>query len=288
MNWNPLDYSKYADLVKFVIDNEWKSVSLSSRMVSPDGAIKSPRMIKERIFCLFNNNPEKISGVMLLSSSGLLLPMFLEDAELEAEEFRRTTKNILSAYRNIGCIIGLDRDVKAVADSINRPVRADIRYNLLSAGLPDGFPPEMDSTVVIQRAELKDAKKLYSIEEKYVMDEVLLDKRNLNRISVMTNLKYNCKNQILLFIEKDGVPVAKINTNAIGINYAQIGGVFTDYPYRRRGYSSILLRQLIFEASKLRKKGILFVKKSNTPANNLYLKSGFKKNGEYRIVYINY
>ena len=184
--------------------------------------------------------------------------------------------------------MGTDSDVNAFKNLVNLQIRTEIEYDLMAADLPleQSFIPQ--NFLKIKRAEEKDAEKLLPLEEKYMIDEVLLVSSYLKKKAVLKNLRDNCRNQILLYVERDGIPAAKANTNALGINYAQIGGVFTDYTHRRNGFSSILIKQLQFESAKLRKKSILFVKKNNKPAVNLYLKTGFKKIDNYRIVYINF
>ena len=83
----------------------------------------------------------------------------------------------------------------------------------------------------------------------------------------------------------DGDIVAKANTNAIGINCVQIGGVYTHPLYRRNGYAGALVQALCNRAVQARRKPVLFVKEKNTPAFNLYQKLGFEECGRYTIVY---
>ena len=286
MKWKPLDRILFPDFVKFVIANEWKSVSLSSRIVTREGNFREIKKINGSINCLLSET-DTILGVIMVTPAGLILPMFGGALNTKSDDFTGRTDALLSGYGKITCILGTDTDVKTVRDILSPDIRAEVEYNLLSAPLPSVPPPPPPKGVTVKRAAEKEAESLFSLEEKYLIDEVLIDSTSVNRKGAMKNLKNNCINQILLYAETGGIPVAKANTNALGINYAQLGGIFTDYGSRRRGYSEVLVRALLYECAKLRKKSILFVKKGNLAANRLYLKTGFKKIDNYRIVYIN-
>ncbi len=288
MKWISLEQSLFPGFVHFIIKNEWKSVSLTSRLLDPQGNFRQIRSLNSRIFYLKASGLPDIMGVVMITPTGLFLPMLSPELPLYDTFFRNSTIRFLSSCRKISCIMGTDSDVNAFKNLVNLQIRTEIEYDLMAADLPleQSFIPR--DFLKIKRAEEKDAEKLLPLEEKYMIDEVLLASSYLKKKAVLKNLRDNCRNQILLYVERDGIPAAKANTNALGINYAQIGGVFTDYTHRRNGFSSILIKQLQFESAKLRKKSILFVKKNNKPAVNLYLKTGFKKIDNYRIVYINF
>lgn len=288
MKWIPLEQNLFPGLIRFIIENEWQSVSLTSRLINSQGNFRQMRRLTSRIFYLRTSELQNILGVIMITPTGLFLPMLSPELLVHDTPFKNTTIRLLSSFSKISCIMGTDPDVTAFKNLLSSQIRAEIEYNLLAANFPMEPPFIPRDFPNIKKAEEKDAEKLLPLEEKYMTDEVLLDSSCLNRRIVLKNLKDNCRNQILLYAEKDGIPVAKVNTNALGINYAQIGGVFTDYTYRRKGFSTILIKQLMFESAKLRKKNILFVKKDNKAAGNLYLKTGFKKIDNYRIVYINY
>ncbi len=99
------------------------------------------------------------------------------------------------------------------------------------------------------------------------------------------NVKSILKNQKVFVIESDGKFVSKVNTNAIGWDWVQIGGVYTDPLYRRNGYSLCLLSALCRRINKQGRKCVLFVKKKNAPALKLYEKLDFKKSGDFQITY---
>ena len=116
-------------------------------------------------------------------------------------------------------------------------------------------------------------------------DEVAVPGRQLTDAEVDITLRQILKNQLCFSLLCDGEPVAKANTNAIGINCVQIGGVYTHPLYRRNGYAGALVQALCNRATQGGRKPVLFVKEKNTPAFNLYRKLGFEECGRYTIAY---
>jgi predicted GNAT family acetyltransferase len=99
------------------------------------------------------------------------------------------------------------------------------------------------------------------------------------------SLRQILKNQLCFALTSDGDIVAKANTNAIGINCIQIGGVYTHPLYRRNGYAGALVQALCNRALRSGKQPVLFVKEKNMPAFALYQKIGFAECGRYAIAY---
>lgn len=129
------------------------------------------------------------------------------------------------------------------------------------------------------------AEELYELQKQYLKEEVVPAGKNPSDLYVRSNIKSILKNQKVFAIESDGKFVSKVNTNAIGWNWVQIGGVYTDPLYRRNGYSLCLLSTLCRRIIKTGRKMCLFVKKANLPALGLYEKLGFRKSCDFQIVY---
>ncbi len=129
------------------------------------------------------------------------------------------------------------------------------------------------------------AEDLYDLQYQYLKEEVIPPGKKTTELYVRSNLKSILKNQKVFAIESDGKFVSKVNSNAIGWNCVQIGGVYTDPLYRRNGYSLCLLSTLCRRINKTGRKCVLFVKKKNLPALGLYEKLDFKKSGEFQITY---
>lgn len=286
MKWIKLKQAIFPEFIKFVIQYEWKSISFSSRIITPEGTIKTLNEIEDSIYCCIDEDDLHILGTILTTRTGLLLPILGDSPVDENGMGLEDIKNLFRKKKKIFCILGYEDDVIKMLKIFNPRIDTELEYYLLSSNRYRILKNDGEQKLLINRAHLKDAARLYPMEEKYIMDEVIVHKDMFSKSAALLNLKRICTNHILLYIERNKVPVSKANTNAIGINYVQIGGVFTDYSYRQKGYSFILMNRLMQEIYRLKKQSILFVKKNNLPANLLYKKLGFKRIGNYRIVYI--
>ena len=137
----------------------------------------------------------------------------------------------------------------------------------------------------IIRCTEHDMELLHPLQKDYMKDEVAVPSRPITDAEVDITLRQILKNQLCLGLTFDGEIVAKANTNAIGINCVQIGGVYTHPLYRRNGYAAALVLALCNRAEHAHRQSVLFVKEKNTPAFNLYRKLGFEECGRYTIVY---
>lgn len=120
----------------------------------------------------------------------------------------------------------------------------------------------------------------------YEKEEVLPDNQEFDSDSCRLRLKNAQRTQVVLsLVNSQGLLVSKAATNAIGYKFIQIGGVFTPVQYRNNHYSQVLVFNLCQKILRTRHLPILFVKKENIPAMNLYKKLGFKVVGGYTILY---
>lgn len=137
----------------------------------------------------------------------------------------------------------------------------------------------------IIRCTEHDMEILHPLQKDYMKEEVAVPSRALTDAEVDISLRQILKNQLCFALTVDGDIVAKANTNAIGINCVQIGGVYTHPLYRRNGYAGALVQALCNRALRSGKQPVLFVKEKNTPAFTLYRKLGFEECGRYTIAY---
>lgn len=137
----------------------------------------------------------------------------------------------------------------------------------------------------IIRCTEHDMEALHSLQKDYMKEEVYVPGRKISDAEVSLTLRQILKNQLCFALTVDGDIVAKANTNAIGINKVQIGGVYTHPLYRRNGYAAALVTALSNRALRSGKQPVLFVKEKNMPAFALYQKIGFAECGRYAIAY---
>ena len=145
--------------------------------------------------------------------------------------------------------------------------------------------PQLSDGDEIIRCTENDIELLHPLQKKYMNEEVAGPDHKITDQEVDIMLRQILKNQLCFALISDGEPAAKANTNAIGFNCVQIGGVFTHPLYRHNGYAAALVTALCQRAIRAHKHPVLFVKEKNTPAFTLYQKLGFTECGRYKIAY---
>lgn len=149
----------------------------------------------------------------------------------------------------------------------------------------------VDGTIVLSggeeiiRCTEHDMEILHPLQKDYMKDEVAVPGKQISDAEVDITLRNLLRNQLCFALTFDGDIVAKANTNAIGINCVQIGGVYTHPLYRRNCYAAALVTALCNRALRSGKQPVLFVKEKNMPAFSLYRKLGFEECGHYAIAY---
>ncbi len=153
------------------------------------------------------------------------------------------------------------------------------------SGTASSTTGELSGGEEIIRCTEHDMEILHPLQKDYMKDEVAVPGRTLTDAEVDISLRQILKNQLCFALTVDGDIVAKANTNAIGINKVQIGGVYTHPLYRGNGYAAALVTALCNRALRSGKEPVLFVKEKNMPAFSLYQKIGFEECGRYAIAY---
>ena len=167
-------------------------------------------------------------------------------------------------------------------------LRANLEYNNLQIMLPMiSSIFEIEKAVFrIKKAKKRDALKLFHLEKKYLMEEVLTVSSELNQKAALLNLQKTCNTQSVFYAFSGKEIIAKVNTNGKGIGYNQIGGVYTKPEFRNKGVSTYLMKVLLNGIHISGKKAVLYVKKDNIPALALYGKLGFHIIDEYQAIYV--
>ena len=119
----------------------------------------------------------------------------------------------------------------------------------------------------------------------YMAKEVAPAGKQVTDLEASAQLKSILKDQLCFALWTDGEVVAKANTNAIGFDYVQLGGVYTHPLYRKNYYAWNLVYTICARVLKTGRKLSLFVKERNNPANELYKRIGFVPGAKYIIAY---
>ena len=90
----------------------------------------------------------------------------------------------------------------------------------------------------IMRCTENDMENLFEIERNYLQDEVAVRGQKISDAEVSMHLRQILKNQLCFALISDDKIVSKANTNAIGKNWIQIGGVYTLFQFRQNGYAA--------------------------------------------------
>lgn len=129
------------------------------------------------------------------------------------------------------------------------------------------------------------AESLFPLQEAYEKEEVVYNLATYNADVSLRALKKNLQEQAVYALLKDGALVAKGGTNAQGMQYVQLGGVYTIPAFRSNGYARALVLHIVRDFAAAGKQVTLFVKPQNAAAVRLYTHCGFAKYGEYESVY---
>lgn len=146
-------------------------------------------------------------------------------------------------------------------------------------------PEKLSCDTEIWRCTEDDLELLFDLQKQYITKEVAPIGKQVSDLEVKISLRNILKNQLVFALFDDGKLVSKSNTNAIGWNFIQIGGVFTHPFYRKNYYAWNLLKILCDRIQKNDKKICLFVKEKNLPAIKLYQKLGFSETNSFEIAY---
>ena len=275
----------------FLQDREWSHVAFTSRLLD-QGKPRFPESVGTRVYV--NRSDEQGRGIqeaLLISRGGLIVPALR--GPLESPAPREDLKTLLSGRsRTVFSITGSRSGVECIQEALERMPTASVDYDMLVRDL-DTLPPEdlrkpnetEFGDLVIRRAGPGDAGRLFPLQRDYEIEEVLLDPSRFDEGLSYRHLQQTLSRQTVFYAQLKRRVVAKAGTNALGIGFAQVGGVFTVKDLRSKGIAFQLMKALIAEMSRVGKHLCLFVKKSNQPASTLYGKLGFDYRNDFRITY---
>ena len=179
--------------------------------------------------------------------------------------------------------------------------QGDFIHNEQFVGQPVGHSGEHTETIIadlllpppeplscddeIRRCNDNDFDSLFELQKKYIVKEVAPANKQVSDLECSASLKQILKNQLCFALYSDGEVVAKANTNAIGIHWVQLGGVYTHPLYRKNYYAWNLVYAICGRIKKTNRKVCLFVKDKNNPALQLYHRIGFTEKCDFEICY---
>ena len=274
MSWRPATRADRDALLEFLLREEASCVPFTARLRA---GTRGSEVYVAR------GDEGSVTGAMLCTSTGLLLPMLAPDAATGAE-----LVTVLREFRpHVHSIMGTGRSVAAVETHMPVMPTARIEYFLMTVSrraLKPALPPQ-DQRVRVRVADVSDAEALFPLQKGYELEEVVIDPYHFNDEQCMRLLKRTLRDELVYVAVKDGVPVAKAATNARGFMVDQIGGVYTTPRDRGGGLATAVVSELLERIFEEKEVACLFVKKRNRPAISLYERLGFQPVTEYVISY---
>ena len=291
--FQPLTSQNRNYALDFLIPNEESCVTLISRIVTD--VSQNPFFY----YILFEknsvNNEKKIRGVIMISKGGLIQHHFENPQELEnSNEFQKQLKKLL-AGKKLYCIMGDKNGSSLLINSICKIFDEKLPYEnreyLLLKYHPENLPdflieekPHFHEIVKCNPSNLED---LFELQKNYDIVEVLPPGKEFNEVNCKTLLQKNLETQMIYALKIEKKFVAKAGSNAIGKNFIQLGGVFTDEKFRGQGLAQILIKELCKTIRNMNKEPVLFVQVKNESAKRAYRKVGFVYQSDYTICYYN-
>lgn len=269
----------------FLLANEHKCVSLVSHFQKKDTKI---------LYILDERNV--LWGVISISPGGQILHCLESDVVLPVLE------QYFSLFKpqKLFSIIGEKRYTEALGKIFLKQMgvvsKSSVDYMLMeynqSVAEEVALKAKIDSK---KRAFLADCEifdcrdsdfdALYPLQKAYEIEEVITSQDTFNEKNTRILLRRSLQNNEVFAVRYNGRIIAKASINATGENCIQLGGIFTDSNFRNRGVATYLVKTVTQRFIKNKKTIVLFVKKVNSTAINVYQNCGFATFSDYKIIY---
>lgn len=257
----------------FLLPREERAIGLAATL-TPDSPLRKTVVCAS---CLEEGS--SVMGLLVLLANGILFHL----CELKDSPQIRYSLQTWLTGKTVRCIIGEASFSQVLQACLPAPLRV-VDYELMTVCTARQANP-VSQGIHIRLCDEKDAQSLLDLQEGYEREEVIPPGEAYHRTACLAALSLTLSRQIVLAAFSSSVAIAKAGTNARGFNWDQIGGVYTDPKWRRKGLSEALIRGLVCDRLHAGRKVALFVKPENHAARSLYTKIGFSPVSPFRIVY---
>jgi predicted GNAT family acetyltransferase len=273
--WLPAKRHDFASIERFLREHE-------SFCTAPVSKYKKGLQKSDKVWKLCGE--DGIMQALLLYSNRAVYPIFNTIDPVPVLPFWRLPFTQYPVYAIQGCTPDVLQIENMLAHRGQKPSDPKDFYLMTLDVLPS-FPQKQDARLIVRKPNADDYQNIYELHKQYEIEEVIPKNGFFNPASCKHNVQSMMRNDQMIVGELDGRLVAKANINADSYSRYQIGGVFVDPAFRCNGYASqvvsLFCEQLIREG-----RGVtLFVNKTNTAAQKVYEKLGFKVISGYRITY---
>jgi GNAT superfamily N-acetyltransferase len=208
----------------------------------------------------------------------ILPPSPRDDAELAA---------LLKRTSNIHRIAGTKQAVMRIADKMAgmnwhiTPFLLMHLPNAPSSHSASDVPMVDGKPVRCVDASLEDLNALVSLHLEYEREELALYSADASETEI--RMRSLLANQIVCMACAGDEAIGKVNTNARGMYFDQIGGFYVKKEWRSMGIGTNLLQYLLRRIEAEDRNAVLFVRHDNLAALRVYRHLGFLAVGEYAI-----
>jgi predicted GNAT family acetyltransferase len=283
MEWKSARTCDMREVKEYLLQREYRTIALSKRLLDKSGSGLTKG--GNKLYVTRNAPMGLLEGLLLLAPGGTVAPVFSEKLRSHGGALKRAS-TIINRAKRVHSILGLEKDIGPLIPYLEFSHKK-VQYYIMKGEEKDlsAYSPPHVPGITIRKAEVKDAKDLFPLRREYELEEVLLDPSQFHSASSFLYFKKALRSHIFYAAELKGKPVGTAGTNGWGIEYVQIGGVFTLKKERGKGIAGALMSALSSDLLSRDRKLCLFVKQENTPALKLYRKMGFRTMGEFSIYY---
>ena len=277
-------------MLKLLTLKEFEAISFTTRFINRS---KLGLYEKKETILIHTDSDDNISSSIMLTRGGQLLPVAENQDSLNETDFSKAVNMFGTGIYYINAIMGEKQIVDLVFNSLVKSVNPEkiteyLYHTMIISDRKCFKSPGIDkkeNNYIFRKPEVSDIKKLLPLQEMYEKEEVLPSDSYYDPDSAKRYLLTSVKKRISVICEKDSKIISKANTNGDGINFSQIGGVFTLPEYRNRGIGKRVTGKLVEEIFDCGRYPSLFVKQNNIPAVAAYRKLGFRITSSFKIIY---
>ena len=263
---------------EYLLENEECWTGLSARLFSNGRFMLPGRHEDVRLL----TSGESVEALVYNSSEGYTFPALVWPFSKAIEE---SLAVLLQELPVVTTILGDSRIVDLCMANCRQKPAYRVNYLLMARNCSSVEMTASPSGEEIFCADRSMARGIYPLQREYEKEEVLLQPERFNPLICMTHLKETLNSQIVFAARRGRRFTAKAGTNARGVNWSQIGGVYTLPELRGQGISRRLMQRVLNSLYSARQGASLFVKPENLPAVHLYQSLGFYQTSRFSIAY---
>lgn len=219
---------------------------------------------------------EKLQGVFVFSNNNILHMSYLDNGVLKKLDLLRAIK-----FYKPKIIKGFKKQIKDLLDILNRSISSykSNNYNIMEYS-EKKFDLNYEFKSLNRDIINNSLNFLINVEKSFGRNPKLINDIKKKVLEKSKKEEYFC------IIKNDKI-ISQGMLENIGKRFIVIGGIYTEKIFRKKGYGTIIIKELVNEVLSRGKKPILLVNKENDNAFKLYKKLNFKLKNDFFIAEIN-